>query len=253
MDQDALMALAERLAGAAAAAILAVRAAGFVVERKRDHSPVTVADRVAEALIVEGLRQAAPAIPVVAEEAHEAGALAVPAGMFWLVDPLDGTRDFAAGHDSFAVNIGLVAEGRPVLGAVALPAHGEVFAGIVGRGAWKSDAAGRRPIAVRPVPASGAVAMVSRQHDRDPRIGDFLAARGVARVVSLGSAEKLCRVAEGAADLYPSRGPTMEWDTAAPEAVLRAAGGAMADWEGAPLRYGKAGWRNPGFLATGRA
>ncbi|MBU8539114.1 3'(2'),5'-bisphosphate nucleotidase CysQ [Falsiroseomonas tokyonensis] len=252
MDEDDLLALAVRLAGAAAAAIMAVRAAGFVVERKRDHSPVTVADRIAEALIVEGLRNAAPGIPVVAEEAHEASAVAVPQGRFWLVDPLDGTRDFANGLDGHSVNIGLVEGGRPVLGAVALPAFEEVFSGIVGRGAWKLAGGERRPIAARPL-ARDPVAMVSRQHGRDQRIADFLAARGVAEVRPLGSAAKLCRVAEGVADLYPRRGPTMEWDTAAPEAVLLAAGGRMADWDGVPLRYGKPGWRNPGFLAEGRA
>lgn len=254
MDEDDLLALAVRLAGAAAAAIVAVRDAGFVVERKRDHSPVTAADRIAEALIVEGLRQAAPDIPVVSEEAHEDRAIPVPqAERFWLVDPLDGTLDFAAGQEGFAVNIGLVARGRPLLGAVALPAFGEVFSGIVGRGAWKQDASGQRPIAARPWPAQGAIAMVTRHHEKDPRIAEYLTGRGVESLVPMGSAVKLCRVAEGAADLYPRHEATMEWDTAAPEAVLRGAGGRLADWRGAPLRYGKAGWRNPGFLAEGRA
>lgn len=257
MNEDDLLALAVRLAGAAAAAITAVRAAGFVVERKRDHSPVTVADTIAEALIVEGLRAATPEIPVVAEEAHEAAAIALPSGLsggrFWLVDPLDGTRDFAANLDTYAVNIGLIEHGRPLLGAVALPAFGEVFSGLVGRGAWKLDATGSRPIAARAVPAFGPVAVASREHGRDPRIAAFLAERGVARLIPMGSAAKLCRVAEGVADLYPRRGPSMEWDTAAPEAVLLAAGGRMADWDGAALRYGKPGWRNPGFLAEGRA
>jgi 3'(2'), 5'-bisphosphate nucleotidase len=250
MDEIRWLALAVRLAGAAAAAITAVRAAGFVVERKRDRSPVTAADTIAEALIVEGLRESG--LPVVAEEAHDASAVAVPEGPFWLVDPLDGTRDFAEGQDSFAVNIGLVRDGRPVLGAVALPAHGQVFSGIVGRGAWRLDAGGSRPIRVRPVPEVGAVAVVSRRHGRDPRIAAFARDHN-ATLWPLGSAEKLCRVAEGTADLYPRRGPTMEWDTAAPEAVLLAAGGRMADWDGVPLRYGKPGWRNTGFLAMGGA
>ena len=253
MRNEDLLALAARLAASAAAAIEAVRRAGFVVERKRDHSPVTAADRIAEALIVEGLRQATPDIPVVAEEAAEAGPIAVPDGRFWLVDPLDGTREFAGGHDSFAVNIGLVDHGRPLLGAVALPATGEIFAGIVGQGAWKRDAAGQRPIQARHLPENGAIAMVSRRHDSDPAIMDFLARHGVTQVTSIGSALKFCRVAEGAADYYPRRGPTMEWDTAAPEAVLLAAGGRMAEWNGAPLRYGKAGWRNPPFIARGAA
>jgi len=252
MRNEDLLGLAVRLAVAASAAINAVRAAGFAVEHKRDHSPVTVADRIAEALIVEGLRDATPDIPVVAEEAVAAGQADVPSGRFWLVDPLDGTAEFTEGHDSFAVNIGLVEDGRPILGAVALPATGEVFAGIVGQGAWKRDASGERPIAVRPIPATGATAMVSRRHDHDPRILDFLAERQVVSVTSIGSAEKFCRLAEGSADYYPRRGPTSEWDTAAPEAVLIAAGGRMADWSGAPLRYGKPGWRNPPFIAEGR-
>lgn len=251
MRNEDLLALAVRLTVAASAAINAIRAAGFAVEHKRDHSPVTVADRIAEALIVEGLRAATPGIPVVAEEAVAAGDGTTPAGRFWLVDPLDGTAEFAEGHDSFAVNIGLVENGRPLLGAVALPASGEVFAGIVGVGAWKRDASGERPIAARRIPASGATAMVSRRHDHDPRILDFLAARHVVAVTSIGSAEKFCRLAEGAADYYPRRGPTSEWDTAAPEAVLIAAGGRMADWSGAALRYGKPGWRNPPFIAEG--
>lgn len=246
-----ILAVAVRLCVAAAAAINAVRAAGFAVEHKRDHSPVTVADRIAEALIVEGLRDATPTIPVVAEEAVSAGDNILPEGRFWLVDPLDGTAEFAEGHDSFAVNIGLIEAGRPLLGAVALPATGEVFAGIVGEGAWKRDPNGERPIAVRRIPASGATAMVSRRHDNDPAIMQFLATHGVVAVTSIGSAEKFCRLAEGAADYYPRRGPTSEWDTAAPEAVLIAAGGSMADWSGAPLRYGKPGWRNPPFIARG--
>jgi 3'(2'), 5'-bisphosphate nucleotidase len=251
MRHEDLLALAVRLAEAAAASINAVRAAGFVVERKRDRSTVTAADRIAEALIVEGLRAATPDIPVVAEEAVAAGAVAVPEGRFWLVDPLDGTREFADGLDNFAVNIGLIEAGRPVLGAVALPAQAEIFGGIVGQGAWKQDAAGRRAIAVRPVPAAGAVALVSRRHTAEPRIIAFLAEHRVGRVIDIGSAEKFCRLAEGVADLYPRSGPTSEWDTAAPEAVLLAAGGRMAEWDGTLLRYGKPGWRNPPFVAAG--
>lgn len=246
-----MLELAARLAAEAAAAIVAVRAAGFAVEHKRDQTPVTVADRIAEALIVEGLRAATPDIPIVAEEAEEAGAAAQAAPRFWLVDPLDGTREFAAGRDSFAVCIGLVEEGRPVLGAVALPAYGEVFAGLVGHGAWKQDAAPRRAIRARAVPPEGAVVMASHKHADDPRNAAFVAQHRVARVVNIGSAEKFCRVAEGTADLYPRFGTTMEWDTAAAEALVLAAGGRMALWDGTLLRYGKPGWSNPGFLVTG--
>jgi 3'(2'), 5'-bisphosphate nucleotidase len=251
MDDRALLELAADLARRAAEAIIAVRDAGFAVERKRDFSPVTAADRIAEALIVEGLRQAAPGIPVVAEEEVEAGHVATLGDRFWLVDPLDGTREFAEGTDSFAVCIGLVAGGRPLLGAVALPAGGELFGGIVGAGAWKEKAGERKTIAARRTPPEGPVVMASRHYARDARIADFARAQGAQRIVNIGSAEKFCRLAEGAADLYPRFGPTMEWDTAAPEAVLRAAGGAVAEWDGTPMRYGKPGWANPPFLARG--
>jgi 3'(2'), 5'-bisphosphate nucleotidase len=254
MDDDALLALATRLATEAAAAINAVRAAGFAIERKTDHSPVTEADRIAEALIVEGLR-AATTIPVIAEEEIEAGtAPTAPGRRVWLVDPLDGTREFAAGRDNFTVNVGLVADGRAVLGAVAIPATGEVFWGRVGAGAFKRDAQGTRPIAVRAVPPDGLVVMGSHHYQDDPRLARFLEGRQVARIVNIGSAEKFCRVAEGSADLYPRFGRTMEWDTAAPQAVLEAAGGSIRLMEGGgPLAYGKPGWANPGFICTGRA
>lgn len=252
MDDDALLALAARLAEQAAAAITAVRAAGFAVERKSDRSPVTEADRIAEALIVEGLRAAA-AIPVIAEEEIEAGtAPRDPGDRFWLVDPLDGTREFAAGRDNFTVNIGLVDAGRPVLGAVAIPATGELFWGRPGAGAFKRDAAGTRAIAVRRPPAAGLVVMGSGQYPGDPRMTRFLAGRRVQRIVNIGSAEKLLRVAEGNADLYPRFGETMEWDTAAPQAVLEAAGGTLRLMEGGgPMPYRKPGWTNRPFIAEG--
>jgi 3'(2'), 5'-bisphosphate nucleotidase len=253
MDDDALLSLAADLARRAAEAVMAVRTAGFAVERKRDHSPVTAADRLAEALIVDGLREAAPDIPVVAEEEVEAGRLTDAGSRFWLVDPLDGTREFAAGHDSFAVCIGLVASGRPLLGVVALPATAEIFGGVVGVGAWKEQAGRRAPITARRPPPEGPVVMASRHYATDERIAAFAREQGAQRIVNIGSAEKFCRLAEGGADLYPRFGPTMEWDTAAPEAVLLAAGGGMADWDGTPLRYGKPGWRNPPFLARGAA
>jgi len=255
-DQAALLALAERLAREAAGVIMALRAQGAAVETKADDTPVTEADRAAERLILAGLRAATPGLPVIAEEEVAAGCERAretrPAPAFWLVDPLDGTREFAAGRPEFAVNIGLVRAGRPVLGAVALPATGELFSGIVGVGAWKEDAAGRRPVAARPVPAEGPVVMASRHYADDPRIAAFAASHRAARLVNAGSALKFCRVAEGAADLYPRFGPTMEWDTAAPQAVVEAAGGSVTTADGAPLAYGKPGWRNPDFLCRGR-
>ena len=256
MTDMELLELAARLAGQAAHAIQAVRRAGFAVERKADRSPVTEADRIAEVLIVEGLRAAAPDIPAVAEEEVEAGIRAADpasAPRYWLVDPLDGTRGFAAGRDDYAVCIGLVREGRAVLGALALPATGEVFAGLAGAGAWKRTADGaRRSIRVRPVPPEGLTVLASRRHADDPRLKGWLAGRPVARLEPQSSALKFCRVAEGAADLYPRFGPTMEWDTAAGQALVEAAGGAVeAAEDGAPLRYGKPGWRNADFVCHG--
>ena len=257
MNDAELLDLAAGLARRAAAAIEAVRRAGFVVERKTDESPVTEADRIAEALIVEGLRAAAPDIPVVAEEEVEAGvAPAVAAARrFWLVDPLDGTKGFARGSGEYAVCIGLVEGGRALLGAIALPATGELFGGLHGAGAWKEngDNGARRPIRVRPVPEAGVVALVSRQYADDPRLLRFLAGRRVAERRGLSSALKFCRVAEGEADLYARFGPTMEWDSAAGQAIVEAAGGAVVDLGAAPLRYGKPGWRNPDFVCRGGA
>lgn len=252
MTEAELLELAAGLARRAAAAILAVRDAGFAVDRKQDATPVTEADRVSEALIVEGLRAATPEIPVVAEEEVGIGLLTEHGNRFWLVDPLDGTREFAAGRDEFAVCVGLVQDGRPRLGAVMLPASGELFGGIIGQGAWKEDAAGRRAIAARRPPPEGITVMASRHYADDPRLTPFLAGRKVAKVVNAGSALKFCRVAEGTADLYPRFGGTMEWDTAAGEALVEAAGGRVRGMDGALLRYGKPGFRNPDFLCIGR-
>lgn len=252
MDDVLLLDLAASLARRAAAAIEAVRRAGFVVDRKSDESPVTEADRVAEALIVEGLRAARPDIPVVAEEEVAGGLVTAACPAFWLVDPLDGTRDFAKGRTEYAVCIGLVREGRAVLGALALPATGELFGGMLGAGAWKQEGEGtRRSIQARQPPPEGLTVLASRQYADDPRMGPFLAGRPVAERRSASSALKFCRVAEGVADLYPRFGPTMEWDSAAGQALVEAAGGAVTLVDGTPLRYGKPGWRNPDFICRG--
>jgi 3'(2'), 5'-bisphosphate nucleotidase len=253
MRDSELLELAARLARRAGEAIMGVRAAGFAVERKQDRSPVTEADRVAEAIIVEGLRAATPDIPVIAEEEVEAGIAPGAASRCWLVDPLDGTREFAAARPNFTVNIGLVEGGRAHLGAVAVPVTGEVFGGGVGLGAWKELGGERRAISVRDAPEHGLTVMGSRHYHDDPRLPRFLAGRRVAEIVAIGSAEKFCRVAEGAADLYPRFGRTMEWDTAGPQAVLEAAGGRVVGFDGAPLLYGKPRFENAGFVATGRA
>ncbi len=253
MTPTDMLEIAAELAGKAAAAILGVRAAGFAVDRKADYSPVTEADRIAEVLIVEGLRAAFPDIPVVAEEEVAGGLVTAVADRFWLVDPLDGTREFSKGRDEFAVCIGLVEHGRATLGALAVPAADEVFGGILGQGAWKQDGQGRRAISARRPPASGLLVMASRHDGDDPRLQPYLAGQKVDRVVNAGSALKFARLAEGAADLYPRFGRTMEWDTAAGQALLEAAGGRMARVDGQPFRYGKPGFENPGFICHGAA
>ncbi|MCQ9156080.1 3'(2'),5'-bisphosphate nucleotidase CysQ [Acidomonas methanolica] len=247
----ALLALATRLAGEAAELIRDIRARGFATETKSDRSPVTEADHAAERHILSGLRAATPHIPAIGEEEVAAGVTTEPGPVYWLVDPLDGTREFVAGRDDFTVNIGLVRHGRAVLGAVALPAYGQIYAGLAGVGASVTDREGTRPIhAVSPGP-EGLRVLASRHYSDDPRLKAWLAGRVVASVGNIGSAAKFVRVAEGAADFYPRLGPTMEWDTAAPQAVVEAAGGAVLDEHGAPLRYGKPGWLNPPFQCRG--
>ncbi len=252
MDDDALIELAAALALDAGAAILAVRRRGFDVIRKEDRSPVTEADHAAEAIIVAGLRHAVPGIPVIAEEEVAAGSLTAPSEEYWLVDPLDGTREFAAGHDEFAVNIGLVRDSRPVLGVVAIPAAGELFGGIIGRGAWKRIGATQTAVSARLPPEEGLTVLASRYHGNSTRLDEFLRGKRVARLINFGSSVKFCRLAEGVADLYPRFGRTMEWDTCAPQAVLEAAGGTVRTFDGAELRYDKPGWENPHFVCTGR-
>jgi 3'(2'), 5'-bisphosphate nucleotidase len=252
MDDKALLALAVRLAAAAAAEILTIQAAGFTVEQKTDLSPVTLADQRAEKIIVDGLRAAAPHIPVIAEEEVAAGKMIEPGAEYWLVDPLDGTREFAAGRTEFAVNIGLIRNHRAVLGAVADPAAHAIFYGIVGVGAWKQSMAGTVPIFARAAPAQGLTVMASRHYKNDPKLAELLANYEVAALNNIGSALKFCRLAEGLADFYPRLGRTMEWDTAAPHAVLEAAGGSVTTFEGETLLYGKPGFENPPFLSHGR-
>jgi 3'(2'), 5'-bisphosphate nucleotidase len=189
---------------------------------------------------------------VIAEEEVAAGRITAPSAQFWLVDPLDGTREFASGSDEFAVNIGLVRDGRVVLGVVGVPAAGEMFGGIVGAGAWKRTAAGQVPIVARSPPDEGVTVLASKHHGDTALLDAFLAGRRVARTMNFGSSLKFCRLAEGIADLYPRFGRTMEWDTCAPQAVLEAAGGSVRTLDGAPLHYGKPGWENPHFVCAGR-
>ncbi len=251
MQDTELLELAAGLALRAAAVILEIRARGFAVERKEDRSVVTEADRAAEELIVAGLRDACPDIPVIAEEEVAGGRITAAAHRFWLVDPLDGTREFTSGSDDFAVNIGLVRDGRVALGVVGVPATGELFGGIVGHGAWKRVGGQQIAIRTRAVPPEGVTVVASRHHGAGPELDAFLAGRSVAAIRNYGSSLKFCRLAEGIADLYPRFGRTMEWDTGAPQAVLEAAGGSVRTVGGSPLLYGKPGRENPHFICSG--
>ena len=240
-----------RISREAGALIMDIYGTDFAVRGKQDQSPVTEADERAEKLIVPALRAMAPGVPIVAEEAVAAGRIPEIGDLFWLVDPLDGTKEFISRNGEFTVNIALVHQGRPVLGAVLAPALDRLFLGDVGRGAWLEDAAGRREIRCRAVPPEGLTVVASRSHGDAPALDAFLAGRRVASLVGAGSSLKLCLIAAGEADLYPRLGRTMEWDIAAGHAVLAAAGGSVCDLAGQVLGYGKPGLDNPHFVAAG--
>ena len=266
-------------------AIHAIYAAGFAIAHKADESPVTSADHAAEAIILARLASAAPGVPIVAEEEVAAGRIPSVAREFFLVDPLDGTKEFIQRRGDFTVNIALIRSGAPVLGVVYAPANGQLFAGNVAAGsAFRSSqsaaghaardaadsataadntdfpdradpddrtgSAARVPIRVRPVPQHGLTVVASRSH-ATPATDTYLAQYTVAERVPVGSSLKFCLVAAGDADLYPRLGPTMEWDTAAGHAVLSAAGGSVWAPGGAPFLYGKPGFRNSSFIASG--
>jgi 3'(2'), 5'-bisphosphate nucleotidase len=235
----------------AGALIMDIYATDFSVRGKDDQSPVTEADERAEHLIVPALLALAPHIPVVAEEAVAGGQVPQVGRSFWLVDPLDGTKEFISRNGEFTVNIALVVDGAPVIGVVYAPALKRLFAGVVGSGAWIEDASGRRPIQCRAVPEAGLTVVASRSHGDAAALDSFLAGRKLASLVNAGSSLKLCLVAAGEADLYPRLGRTMEWDIAAGHAVLAAAGGSVKDLSGSVLRYGKPGFDNPHFVAAG--
>ena len=300
-DKAALAAALREIALRAGHEILAVYASDFAVRGKADASPVTEADTRAERVILEGLGECAPGVPVVAEESAAAGNVPdVGGGPFFLVDPLDGTREFIGRNGEFTVNVALIEDGVPTVGVVHLPALDETFWTAGDGVAWRTrggggaDRAGRRPrrpfsspgagragsagaatgsngaegdagvavpagagttgaaerIACRTPGDSGLVVIASRSH-RDPETDRYLERFEVAEIVSAGSSLKFCRIAEGAADLYPRLGRTMEWDVAAGHAIVNAAGGSVETLEGAPLTYGKPGFDNPRFVARG--
>ena len=249
MDNAKLLEQLAETAREAGAAILEIVRRGFDVEHKQDSSPVTEADRAAELIILAALARAAPGVPVIAEEEVAAGRIPAHGDTYFLVDPLDGTTEFGRGGDDYTVNIGLIAEGVPLRGAVYAPATDTLHAGLVGEGAWMVDGEGRRAIRTRE-PGGQLVAVASKSHFNQPT-ADYLAkAAGECDYLAIGSSLKFCVVAEGRADIYPRLSPTSEWDTAAGHAVLLAAGGRVDGPDGKPLAYGKRAFLNRGFVAT---
>lgn len=254
------------LAVAGGAEIVRLMRQGFETRVKSDSSPVTICDEAAERIILAGLAARFPDIPVVAEEAAAAGFVPACGDLFFLVDPLDGTREFVGGKPDFTVNIALVCQGAPLAGAIYAPAMSALWVGertgqapharkaSVEPGSSAPDVERMQDIRARARPAGGLIALVSRSHS-SPQVEDYLATLPVAGRRDMGSSLKFCLLAEGQADVYPRLSPTMEWDTAAGDAILRAAGGMTFDEAGAPMRYGKSEdqFRNPGFIAWGDA
>ena len=231
--------------------IMEIYQSDLSAETKADGSPVTKADRAAEAILLAEIATLAPSIQIISEENAASHSLSA-SKEFFLVDPLDGTKEFikACGDGAFTVNIGLIKNAEPVMGIVFAPALDRLFFGSLGNGAFEISGGICRQICVRMPPAEGPVAVASASH-RDVQTNQWLEKRGVTNSIAIGSSLKFCLIAAGEADLYPRYGPTMEWDTAAGDAVLRAAGGRVMAEDGKPFPYGKAGYRNEPFFAAG--
>ena len=259
---SARLAALTAIAHDAGAVVMRHYEAGIEARRKQDSSPVTAADEDAEKYILEHLLVLAPDVPVVAEELAAAGRTPTIATHFFLVDPLDGTKEFINRNGEFTVNIAEVASGIAIRGVVYAPAKQRLFFGEAGSGAWEIDVGANEKldfekahsIHVRKAPADGLIAVASRSH-RDKKTEEYLAAYPVKDFVTSGSSLKFCLVATGEADIYPRHGTTMEWDTAAGHAVLTAAGGTVTNLDGSPFLYGrvKDNFTNPHFVARGAA
>lgn len=258
LSMAALLAGVIDVVQSAGALVMEVYRRDFTSTAKADDSPVTEADQRAEALLTPTLLVLLPGVPVVAEEAAAAGqapAASELGARFWLVDPLDGTREFIQRNGEFTVNVALIEHGQPVLGVVLAPALDQLYAGAAGLGAFTQlgdNASTRQAIYCRAQPAESLTVLASRSHGDRAALGAYLAGQRVARIIHAGSSLKLCLLATGEADLYPRLGRTMEWDIAAGQAVLEAAGGRVEDLQGRPLRYGKPDFENPDFAAWGR-
>jgi 3'(2'), 5'-bisphosphate nucleotidase len=224
------------------------------VNDKSDGSPVTLADQEAEDVIKAALHLLAPDIPVLGEEAVAAGRIPdISSGRFFCIDPLDGTREFIAGGVEYSVNIALLENFRPVMGLIYAPATGQLYYAADGK-AFRQKAGGAvEPMRVRPAPAEGLTVLTSKRHGQNQKLDDFLSGYKVREILSSSSAIKVCTVAEGAADLDVRLGPTSEWDTAAGEAIVTAAGGRVTDLDGRLISYGKTSVKflNTSFVALG--
>ena len=260
LDADELLAVLKSIAERAGRVILEVyhRDAEIEIKSKDDASPVTEADEAAEVYILGALNTLTPDIPIVSEEAMSAGEEPVIEGeRFWLVDPLDGTKEFISRNGEFTVNIALIENGTPIAGVVHAPALDKTWAGYCygddeRRATLTAADSEEMEIACRPQPEAGATIVASRRHGSGEELDNFLADYKVADRVSAGSSLKFCLVASAEADLYPRFGRTMEWDTAAGHAVLLAAGGQVLTMDGEPLEYQKPGYENPYFYAVGQ-
>ena len=252
-SNEALLAKIREIAIAASEEILRIRESGFEVRQKADSSPVTDADEAAERIILPALEALTPEIPVVSEEATAGGKKPEIGPRFWLVDPIDGTKEFVAGNDDFTVNIALVEDGTAILGVVVAPALGLTYtASGPGTATLQADGAAPHPVRARTMAAGGAAIVTSRSHADPVRLAAFSQSFKVKSVHQRGSSLKFCLIASGEADIYPCFGRTMEWDTAAGHAVLAGAGGTVRTMEGDELRYGKNDLKNPQFVARGR-
>lgn len=251
-DMQNLLDEVSKIAGRAGQAIMDIYDRGFEVELKADRTPLTEADRAAHKIIVDGLSALPDALPVLSEEStRDEISDRRNWQRYWLVDPLDGTREFIKRNGEFTVNIALIDNHEPILGVVDAPALGVVYTGAIGLGAFRQSGDAAAPITVSR-PAADPLRVVGSRSHPSPALAEFLEALGPHELKSMGSSLKICLVAAGEADIYPRLGPTSEWDTAAAQAVLISAGGSMMDVEGKPLTYNaRDTLLNPHFLALG--
>ena len=252
-DRGKLFAEINAIADLAGAEIMQFYRSDMHVQQKADKSPVTAADVAAEKIILAGLQRLTPNVPVVAEEETAKGnVVEVGNQPFWLVDPLDGTKEFIAQRDQFTVNIALIENFSPTMGIVLAPALQTSYAtdglGTVVKRVGKNNP---EPISVRPIPEKGVIVTASRSHGDRNKMQELIKDYAIANIVISGSSIKFCMIASGEADIYPRYGPTCEWDIAAGHAVLNAAGGSVKTLDGREILYGKSNFLNPEFVAYG--